>query len=100
MARHDLIEPIPDGARAGRRVEGGYRHVNALHGAEMECEWEDREWCKGYLMAGFGAVGLIADGEMEGVGPVRVEHVLKPDTARDMAYSLLLFADLAERRKR
>ncbi len=100
MALHDLIEPIPDGARAGRRMEGGYRHANALHGAAMEYAFEDDEWCAGFVLAGRGKVGLVLDGSMEGVEvPLRVEHVLKPETARDIAYALMLYADVAERRR-
>lgn len=102
MARHDLIEPIPDGARAGRRVEGGYRHMNATNGAEGEFSWEDREWMKGYVLAGRGAVGLVLDGAMDlgepEMTPVRAEHVIAPDVARDLAYALLLYADVSERK--
>jgi hypothetical protein len=105
MPRHPLILPLEDSARAGRRMEGAYRHAN-VHLDGVESAWRDRAHADGYILAGFGAVGLVLDGAVDLADgtdiplPVRLEHVLDPDEARKRGAELFLAADLAERLQR
>lgn len=95
---HPLIEPIRDAQKAGTKVEGGYRKEQA-NCFDFEFPWRDHFGDEGWILIGFGAVGLILEGDYEGVR-VRIEHRLSPDAMRKLAYRAMVAADLAERRER